>query len=171
MESASERGTGGFGSAARGTGASETTELDADAATELVRRKLRTFPPTLDRQKAITRLVGMLARRGYTSSIAFAIVTPEVEAAGFTTIGKPSMRAAGAATAEPSDSSLEESEDAEPDAATELVRRKLRTFPPNLDRQKVITRLVGMLARRGYNQSAAYALVKAELAAADLDRG
>jgi regulatory protein len=48
--------------------------------------------------------------------------------------------------------------------ATELVRRKLRSTPANLDRDKTIRRLVGMLARRGYNQSTAYQVVKAELA-------
>nr|WP_228807043.1 recombination regulator RecX [Nocardia cyriacigeorgica] len=57
--------------------------------------------------------------------------------------------------------------DDEHDRATELVRRKLRTMPANLDRDKAIRRLVGMLARRGYNSSTAYAVVKAELDAAD----
>ncbi|WP_460700356.1 hypothetical protein [Nocardia thraciensis] len=51
------------------------------------------------------------------------------------------------------------------DSAAELVRRKLRTMPRNLDREKTIRRLVGMLARRGYNQSTAYTVVKEELAA------
>ncbi|NEW39373.1 recombination regulator RecX [Nocardia cyriacigeorgica] len=53
--------------------------------------------------------------------------------------------------------------DDEHDRATELVRRKLRTMPANLDRDKAIRRLVGMLARRGYNPSTAYTVVKAEL--------
>ncbi|MEV0292769.1 recombination regulator RecX [Nocardia sp. NPDC050710] len=48
--------------------------------------------------------------------------------------------------------------------ATDLVRRKLRTLPRDLDRDKTIRRLVGMLARRGYSQSTAFAVVKAELA-------
>ncbi|TLG16431.1 recombination regulator RecX [Nocardia cyriacigeorgica] len=56
--------------------------------------------------------------------------------------------------------------DDEHERATELVRRKLRTMPANLDRDKTIRRLVGMLARRGYNSSTAYAVVKAELDAA-----
>ncbi|WP_442942705.1 recombination regulator RecX [Nocardia sp. NBC_01503] len=155
---------------AANSAATEPTEPDMDAATELVRRKLRTFPSTLDRQKAITRLAGMLARRGYNSSTAFAIVTPEVDAAGFTAAAKPAPRFSGPAAPEPSQGPLDEFEGADSDPGAELVRRKLRTFPPNLDRQKVITRLVGMLARRGYNQSDAYSLVKAELAAADLDR-
>jgi regulatory protein len=38
-------------------------------------------------------------------------------------------------------------------------------MPANLDRDKAIRRLVGMLARRGYNSATAYAVVKAELAA------
>lgn len=53
--------------------------------------------------------------------------------------------------------------------ATELVRRKLRTMAPKLDRDKKIRRLVGMLARRGYGQSVAYAVVTAELAADSAD--
>ncbi|WP_225726554.1 MULTISPECIES: recombination regulator RecX [unclassified Nocardia] len=53
--------------------------------------------------------------------------------------------------------------------ATELVRRKLRTLPRDLDRDKTIRRLVGMLARRGFNQSLAYTIVKAELAQIDCD--
>ncbi|MGQ4614877.1 recombination regulator RecX [Nocardia sp. R7R-8] len=51
--------------------------------------------------------------------------------------------------------------------AAELVRRKLRSLPPDLDQDKMIRRLVGMLARRGYGRSTAYRVVKAELA----DRG
>ncbi|UFT00365.1 recombination regulator RecX [Nocardia huaxiensis] len=54
--------------------------------------------------------------------------------------------------------------DDEYERATELVRRKLRTVPRDLDREKTIRRLVGMLARRGYNPSTAYTVVKAELA-------
>ncbi|WP_281878742.1 recombination regulator RecX [Nocardia sputorum] len=59
--------------------------------------------------------------------------------------------------------------------AAELVRRKLRSLPRELDRDKMIRRLVGMLARRGYGQSMAYRVVKAELAdrgiEGDLDEG
>ncbi|MBF6165821.1 recombination regulator RecX [Streptomyces gardneri] len=57
--------------------------------------------------------------------------------------------------------------DEEEARATELVRRKLRSLPRELDRDKTIRRLVGMLARRGYSQATAYRVVKAELA----DRG
>nr|WP_324191570.1 recombination regulator RecX [Nocardia cyriacigeorgica] len=59
--------------------------------------------------------------------------------------------------------------DDEHERATELVRRKLRTMPANLDRDKAIRRLVGMLARRGYNSATAYAVVKAELDTAGSD--
>ncbi|MGW5382953.1 recombination regulator RecX [Nocardia sp. NPDC003963] len=52
--------------------------------------------------------------------------------------------------------------DDEYERATELVRRKLRSLPAGLDREKAIRRLVGMLARRGYGHSVAYAVVKAE---------
>lgn len=54
------------------------------------------------------------------------------------------------------------SADDEHERATELVRRKLRTLPAGLDREKAIRRLVGMLARRGYGHSVAYTVVKAE---------
>ncbi|MGW4774010.1 recombination regulator RecX [Nocardia sp. NPDC004278] len=59
--------------------------------------------------------------------------------------------------------------DDEEERAAELVRRKLRTVPPNLDRDKTIRRLVGMLARRGYHQSTAFTVVKAELTQAPID--
>ncbi|MEV6135260.1 recombination regulator RecX [Nocardia sp. NPDC051990] len=59
--------------------------------------------------------------------------------------------------------------DDEEQRAAELVRRKLRTVPTNLDRDKIIRRLVAMLARRGYNQSTAFTVVKAELAQAQSD--
>ncbi|WP_084522624.1 recombination regulator RecX [Nocardia inohanensis] len=61
------------------------------------------------------------------------------------------------------------SSDDEHARATDLVRRKLRTLPRDLDREKAIRRLVGMLARRGYNSGTAYAVVKAELAGAGND--
>ncbi|MFG1794650.1 recombination regulator RecX [Nocardia sp. NPDC049149] len=61
------------------------------------------------------------------------------------------------------------SSDDEESRARELVRRKLRTIPASLDRDKTIRRLVGMLARRGYSQSTAYAVVKSELSQGDAD--
>lgn len=59
--------------------------------------------------------------------------------------------------------------DDEYERATELVRRKLRTLPAGLDREKAIRRLVGMLARRGYGHSVAYTVVKAEWEAGGAD--
>ncbi|PXX54625.1 regulatory protein [Nocardia tenerifensis] len=61
------------------------------------------------------------------------------------------------------------SSDDEESRARELVRRKLRSLPSGLDRDKAIRRLVGMLARRGYNQSIAFTVVKSELAQAQFD--
>ena len=51
------------------------------AARALVRKKLRSMS-RLDDQTATRRLVGMLARKGYASGLAFAVVRDEVEAAG-----------------------------------------------------------------------------------------
>jgi len=53
------------------------------------------------------------------------------------------------------------------DAAIALLRRRLQTMPRDLDRDKKIRRLIGILARRGYSQSQAYRIVKAEVAAGD----
>lgn len=58
-----------------------------------------------------------------------------------------------------------EDEDA---AARALVRKKLRTMR-GLERDKATRRLVGMLARKGYGPGMAYAVVKDELGADDLD--
>jgi regulatory protein len=54
------------------------------AARTLVRRKLRTTGQ-LDRNTAIRRLAGMLARKGYPPSIAFRVVKEELDAAGHDT--------------------------------------------------------------------------------------
>ncbi len=59
-----------------------TADDEYERATELVRRKLRSLPAGLDREKAIRRLVGMLARRGYGHSVAYAVVKAEYESAG-----------------------------------------------------------------------------------------
>lgn len=63
----------------------------------------------------------------------------------------------------------------ERDRATELVRKKLRTQPPlptegdrreiAAERDKLVRRLVGMLARRGYGQGMAFEIVREEIAA------
>lgn len=47
--------------------------------------------------------------------------------------------------------------------ARELVRRRLRTLPSDLGTERTLSRLVGMLARRGYGQATALAAVRAEL--------
>lgn len=55
-----------------------TPESESQAARELVDRKLRSTRG-LDRQKRINRLVGMLARKGYSPSVAFQIVREAVD--------------------------------------------------------------------------------------------
>jgi regulatory protein len=54
---------------------------EVESARELVRRKLRTAA-RLDRDTAIRRLTGMLARKGYPPSVAFRVVREELESAG-----------------------------------------------------------------------------------------
>lgn len=60
-------------------------ELDPDAEVEaartLVRAKLRTAR-SLEHDKAVRRLVGMLARKGHSSSVAFRVVKEELAALG-----------------------------------------------------------------------------------------
>ncbi|MFE3320759.1 hypothetical protein [Nocardia sp. NPDC059195] len=51
--------------------------------------------------------------------------------------------------------------------AIDLVRRKLRAMPADLDRAKATRRLVDMLARRGYSSSTAFSVVKAALSQTD----
>ncbi|HVF03924.1 MAG TPA: regulatory protein RecX [Frankiaceae bacterium] len=58
------------------------------------------------------------------------------------------------------------SDDDERERAAELVARKLSSVR-NLDRDKQVSRLVGMLARKGYSGGVAYAVVRAALG--DLD--
>lgn len=58
--------------------------------------------------------------------------------------------------------------DDEDAAARALVRKKLRTMR-GLERDKATRRLVGMLARKGYGPGMAYAVVKDELGADDLE--
>ncbi len=52
-------------------------EGEVEAARMLVRAKLRTVR-SLDRDKAVRRLVGMLARKGHSSSVAFQVVREEL---------------------------------------------------------------------------------------------
>ena len=60
-------------------------EVDPDdeeeAARALVRRKLRSLA-AVDRDTAIRRLAGMLARKGYSSAVAFRVVREELATAG-----------------------------------------------------------------------------------------
>jgi regulatory protein len=53
-------------------------EDEVEAARTLVRRKLRSVQG-LDRDKAVRRLVGMLARKGHSSSVAFRVVKEELD--------------------------------------------------------------------------------------------
>jgi regulatory protein len=63
-------------------------EVDADDEVEsarmLVRRKLRTVA-RLERDVAVRRLTGMLARKGYPSGVCFRVVREELERAGHDT--------------------------------------------------------------------------------------
>ncbi len=57
-------------------------EAEETRARELVRKRLRTLPATADEQSRVRKLVGMLARRGYSSSLAYQVVRDELQAAG-----------------------------------------------------------------------------------------
>ena len=63
-------------------------EVDPDAEVEaargLVRRRLRTMA-RLDRDTAVRRLTGMLARKGYPAGVCFRVVREELEALGHDT--------------------------------------------------------------------------------------
>jgi regulatory protein len=76
------------------TAAIALDEVDPDdeveAARTLVRRKLRTVA-RLDRDVAVRRLTGMLARKGYPAGVCFRVVREELEACGHDTddLGEP----------------------------------------------------------------------------------
>lgn len=57
---------------------------EVEAARTLVRRKLRSVRG-LDRDRAVRRLVGVLARKGHSGSVAFRVVKEELAASGFDT--------------------------------------------------------------------------------------
>jgi regulatory protein len=57
---------------------------EVEAARVLVRRKMRTAA-RLDRNTALRRLTGMLARKGYSGGVAFRVVREELDAAGHDT--------------------------------------------------------------------------------------
>ncbi len=183
-----------------------TAESEIDHAAELVRRKLNSLPPDLDRDKATRRLVGMLARRGYSQSTAYAVVKEELSTVEFAptpsapasrpastprptsapppgedpsenhepeasgTVTRRTARSGGLARDIPMQRGSGDDAEDEHRSATELVRRKLRTLSPNLEQDKAIRRLVGMLARRGYSRSTAYTVVQAELSARESER-
>ena len=54
---------------------------EEEAARTLVRKKLRSMGG-VERDKATRRLVGMLARKGYPSGLAFSVVNDELATAG-----------------------------------------------------------------------------------------
>jgi regulatory protein len=56
-------------------------DAEVERARELVRRKLRTMT-TLDHAAKMRRLVGMLARKGYSEGLAFRVVREEIERSG-----------------------------------------------------------------------------------------
>ncbi|MFF0613769.1 hypothetical protein ACFYUD_34405 [Nocardia tengchongensis] len=102
-------------------------------------------------------------------------MTTELNAANFAagTTDRADETPVSAASSQPRRSQLTSPPAADVDdehtRATELVRSKLRTLPRNLDHAKATQRLVGLLARRGFSASTAYAVVKAELS--DAARG
>jgi len=57
---------------------------EVEAARRLVQRKLRSLR-RVDRETAVRRLTGMLARKGYSGAVAFPVVREELEAAGHDT--------------------------------------------------------------------------------------
>ncbi|MCC3312121.1 RecX family transcriptional regulator [Nocardia africana] len=98
--------------------------------------------------------------------MAYAVVKEETAAAAQPFAVQPN-RTEKAVVAEDSadaDTVAAESDNDEAERAAQLVRRKLRTMPRNLSEDKVVNRLIGMLARQGFRQSTAYAAVRAELA-------
>jgi regulatory protein len=78
------------------------------------------------------------------------------------------LRRKGVADDEVAEAVAVVSDDDERARATELVARKLAGVR-GLDRDKQVSRLVGMLARKGYGGGLAYAVVRDALADADAD--
>ncbi|MFF0496327.1 hypothetical protein ACFYU5_07985 [Nocardia aobensis] len=139
---------------------------NAEHAAQLVRKKLATLSRDVPQDKVMARLVGMLARRGYPQSMAYAVVRDEIAATAKPSAAQQNRieKAALAEDGAEADTVAEDSDDNEAERAAELVRRKMRTMPRTLSEDKVVNRLVGMLARQGFRQSTAYAAVRAELA-------
>lgn len=61
------------------------SDAEAERARELVQRKLRGMG-SLDHTAKMRRLVGMLARKGYSEGLAYRIVKEEIESAGDTSV-------------------------------------------------------------------------------------
>ncbi|MGN2637011.1 recombination regulator RecX [Nocardia takedensis] len=142
------------------------------------------------RARSRAELAGRLADKGYTDEVTESALTRLAEVgliddAAFaeewvrsrhTYSGKgkqalaQELRRKGVAAADADAALSAISGEDETDRAAELVRRKLRTIPHDVDREKVMGRLVGMLARRGYGHGTAYAVVKAELAQHESER-
>lgn len=165
--SPSGRGGGGAGLGGIGAVSRKSGPDDAEHAAELVRKKLATLSRDVPRDKATARLVGMLARRGYPQSMAYAVVKDEMAAAAQSFATQPNRTENSVGDTEESagtDAVAADSGHDDAERAAELVRRKMRILPRNLSEDKVVNRLVGMLARQGYRQSIAYAAVRAELA-------
>jgi regulatory protein len=57
---------------------------ETEAARHLVRRKLRSLA-RVDRETAVRRLTGMLARKGYNAGVCYRVVREELDAAGYDT--------------------------------------------------------------------------------------
>lgn len=162
-----DRDGGGAGLVGTGAASRKSESDDAEHAAELVRKRLATLSRDVPRDKATARLVGMLARRGYPQSMAYAVVKDEMAAAAQSFAAQPNRTENSVGdTEESADTDAVAADSGHDDAerAAELVRRKMRTLPRNLSEDKVVNRLVGMLARQGYRQSIAYAAVRAELA-------
>ncbi len=149
-----------------------------DFALAWIRRKLREMPEGVRSHLTFRLLIDELVARGYSFNAASTALIeatriefpgpPEQEPPDSqeedTDVSMPVLRAVSADT--PTDTADATDADTD-DAAIALLRRKLNAMPRDLDREKKIRRLVGLLARRGYSPSQAYATVKAELAAAE----
>ena len=62
------------------------SDAEAERARELVQRKLRSMN-SLDHTAKMRRLVGMLARKGYSEGLAYRVVKEEIESAGDASAG------------------------------------------------------------------------------------
>ncbi|MGW1678959.1 regulatory protein RecX [Saccharopolyspora sp. NPDC002376] len=62
------------------------SDAEAERARELVQRKLRSMS-SLDHTTKMRRLVGMLARKGYSEGLAFRVVREEIERSGEESLG------------------------------------------------------------------------------------